>query len=170
MTTGALPSSNSTSRRSTARCRCSRLTIRSVRTELNVAPGAKVGLVMVKASSNAEGAIARNEESILRLARIDKLEFADEVPAGCVQAIVGTETIALPLAGIVDVAAEKLRLGKEREKLEKEVGGISKKLDNPGFLANAPEAVIDEQRERLEEARDRLAKVGEAVSRLDALL
>ena len=144
-------------------------TIRSVRTELNVAPGAKVGLVMVKASDAAKGAIARNEESILRLARIDNLEFADDVPSGCVQAIVGAETIALPLAGIVDVAAEKARLTKERDKLEKEAGGLAKKLENPGFLANAPEAVVEEQRERLEETRERLVKVGEAVSRLDAL-
>lgn len=144
-------------------------TIRSVRTELNVSPGARTGLVVVNASPEAEGAIARNEESIRRLARIDNLEFAAEVPSGCIQAIVGNETIALPLAGVVDFEAEKARLGKERGKLEKEAGGLARKLENPGFLSKAPAAVVEEQRERLEEARERLARIEEALGRIEAL-
>ncbi|MCC0016435.1 MAG: valine--tRNA ligase [Rhodobiaceae bacterium] len=144
-------------------------TIRSVRTELNVAAGAKTDLVVVNASSAAKGAIARNEDSLMRLARIEALSFADEVPQGCVQAVVGTETIALPLAGLVDVDAEKARLAKEQGKLDKEVADIARKLDNPGFVANAPEAVVEEQRERLAEARERLGKIGKAVERLAAL-
>ena len=64
----------------------------------------------------------------------------------------GVPALALPLAGIVDGKAEKARLEKALGKVEKEAAGIEKKLGNPGFLAKAPEEVVEENRERLAEA------------------
>ena len=75
----------------------------------------------------------------------------------------------MPLAGIVDVAAERVRLEKEIQKLEGEIAKIDAKLDNADFLKRAPEEVVEEQRERREEAEARKRKVAEALSRLSAL-
>ncbi|MFN0263558.1 valine--tRNA ligase [Tepidamorphus sp. 3E244] len=144
-------------------------TVRSVRTELNVPAGAKVPLVFVAANDTTRERFTRNEESILRLARLESVGFADAAPEGSVQLVVGEATVALVLKELVDVAAETARLTKERGKLEKEAGGLEKKLSNEGFLAKAPEEVVDEQRERLAEAQGRLAKVDEAIGRLKSL-
>ena len=73
---------------------------------------------------------------------------------------------ALPLEGVIDLAAERARLAKEIQKLDAEVAKIDAKLGNADFLKRAPEEVVDEQRERREEAVTRKAKMEEALSRL----
>ncbi len=144
-------------------------TIRSVRTELNVPAGAKIDLVAVSADEASRHRLDRAEEAVMRLARIETVTHANAVPEGAVQAVVGTDTFALPLAGVVDVAAERARLGKESDKLEKEIGGLERKLANEGFLSKAPEAVVEEQRERLVEAQAMRARLSDAIERLSAL-
>jgi len=72
----------------------------------------------------------------------------------------------IPLAGIIDFAAEKKRLSGERDKLAKDIEGTMRKLGNPDFLARAPEEVIEENRERVAEAEARIARVDEALKRL----
>jgi valyl-tRNA synthetase len=72
----------------------------------------------------------------------------------------------LPLAGVIDIAAEKTRLQKEVGKLDGEVTGIDKKLGNEQFVAKAPEEVIEEQKARREAAIDRREKILEALKRL----
>ena len=105
----------------------------------------------------------------MRLARIETITHADSAPDGSVQAVVGADTFALPLAGVVDVAAERARLGKESDKLAKEIGGLERKLANEGFLAKAPAAVVEEQRERLADALALRDKLSAALDRLSAL-
>jgi valyl-tRNA synthetase len=80
--------------------------------------------------------------------------------------VVGDATFALPLAGVIDIAAEKTRLQKEVGKLDGEVTGIDKKLGNEQFVAKAPEEVIEEQKARREAAIDRREKILEALKRL----
>ena len=72
----------------------------------------------------------------------------------------------MPLAGIIDFAAERKRLTTERDKLVKDVEGTMRKLTNPDFLARAPEEVVEENRERVAEAEARMAKIDEALARL----
>jgi len=83
-----------------------------------------------------------------------------------VQLLVRGEIAALPLAGVVDLAAERGRLEKELGKIADDISRIDKKLDNADFMARAPEEVVDEQRERRAEAVDRETKVREALERL----
>ncbi|GJE71760.1 Valine--tRNA ligase [Methylorubrum podarium] len=73
---------------------------------------------------------------------------------------------ALPLEGIVDLAAEVARLKKEAGKARTEIGKIEGKLGNADFLARAPEEVVDEQRERRDAEAARLVKIEEALARL----
>ncbi|MBB5515417.1 valyl-tRNA synthetase [Rubricella aquisinus] len=143
--------------------------IRSVRAEMNVNPGAKVPLVMVGADATAQARFARNATLIERLARVVDVTFAEAAPKGAVTLPIEGAEACLPLAGLVDVAAETARLTKALDKVEKEIGGLEKKLANEKFLAKAPEDVVAEQRERLVTAGDEAAKLRLALARVEAL-
>ncbi|TYC50375.1 valine--tRNA ligase [Rhodobacterales bacterium] len=140
--------------------------IRSVRAEMNVPAGAKVEIVVTGANEQTRQRIATHEAAIQRLARAESVVHADAAPAGSAQIIVGEASICLPLAGVIDLAAEKARLQKDAGKLEGEISKIEKKLSNPGFLAKAPEEVVDGEREKVTESRAKLQKVNIALKRL----
>jgi valyl-tRNA synthetase len=140
--------------------------IRSARAETNVPAGAQVPLVLVNPGPEVVARAARWDEALRRLARLSEVSTAAAVPAGSVQVVVRGEVAALPLAGLVDLAAEQVRLDKEAAKLNAEIAKIDAKLGNPDFIARAPEEVVEEQRERRDEAVARLAKTRDAVERL----
>jgi valyl-tRNA synthetase len=75
---------------------------------------------------------------------------------------------ALPLRGIIDLAAERSRLEKELQKVEADIKRIDAKLANADFLKRAPEEVVDAEREKREDAQLRKAKILEALERLKA--
>ena len=83
--------------------------------------------------------------------------------------LVDEATVALPIAEVIDIAQEKQRLQKEIAKAESEILKLQKKLANQQFLAKAPEAVVDEQRERLAEEESARAKLDAALKRLSAV-
>ncbi|MCX5493838.1 valine--tRNA ligase [Kaistia dalseonensis] len=141
-------------------------TVRSVRSEINVPPGAQVPLVIVGASSVTAERLATHDTLIRRLARASDITAADAPPKGAVQAVLGESTIALPLEGVIDLAAERARLGKELDKAAKEIAKIEAKLGNEQFVSRAPEEVIEEQRDRLAEASELKAKFEAALERL----
>jgi valyl-tRNA synthetase len=76
------------------------------------------------------------------------------------------ETAALPLAGVIDFAAEKARLEKEMTRVNSDIARIDAKLGNGDFLKRAPEEVVEGEREKREEAAARRAKINEALERL----
>ena len=90
-------------------------------------------------------------------------------PKGAVTITVQGATFCIPLAEVIDIAAERERLRKALEKLGKEASGIRAKLDNAAFVARAPEEVVDEQRARLEAAEEEIAILSAAEARLAAL-
>jgi valyl-tRNA synthetase len=140
--------------------------IRSIRTEIGVPGGAQVPLVFVGASEAVQARHDRLGETLKRLARLSEVGFADAAPKGAVQVIARGVTAALALEGVVDIEAEKVRLGKEIGKIDGEIAKIDAKLGNPDFLARAKEEVVEEQRERREEATARRAKLSDALTRL----
>jgi valyl-tRNA synthetase len=103
---------------------------------------------------------------IKRMAKIGDISMTDVPPAGAVQLLVRGDTVALPLKGIIDLAAEKARLEREKAKAEAEINRIDAKLANPDFVARAPEEVVEADREKREEAVARRAKILEALERL----
>ena len=143
--------------------------IRSVRAEMRVPAGAKIPMVQLELDDAGIEALARNEVLVKRLARVEEISLADEAPKGAVTVAVDGGTFCLPLADIIDVAAEKARLEKAMLKLSKEIGGLKGKLGNEKFLAKAPEAVVAENRENLARVEAEAAKITEAIARLDAL-
>jgi valyl-tRNA synthetase len=138
--------------------------LRSVRSEMNVSPAAKLP-VHVRAGASDER-FAAYRELFERVGRVSSFDEVDEFAKGTAQIVVGSVTVGLPLAGIVDMDKELARLKKEIARHEGEIAKIDAKLGNADFVARAPEEVIDEQKDRRATAaatRDRLA---EAVARL----
>ncbi|MBS8259655.1 valine--tRNA ligase [Roseibium polysiphoniae] len=140
--------------------------IRSVRAEMNIPAGAKVQLVVVGANEQTTARINTHASAIQRLARAETIEMLDAAPAGSAQIIVGEATVCIPLAGVIDLGAEKARLTKDAGKLEGEISKIEKKLGNPGFLAKAPQDVVDGEKEKVTEAKAKLEKIQVALGRL----
>jgi valyl-tRNA synthetase len=139
--------------------------IRSVRSEMNVPAASQIPLVLI-AGDETRARAGRWNDALKRLARLSDVAFASAPSAGSVQLLVRGEIAALPLAGVIDLAAERSRLEKELTKIADDVSRIDKKLDNADFMARAPEEVVEEQRERREEALDRESKVRAALERL----
>ncbi|MCB1484700.1 MAG: class I tRNA ligase family protein, partial [Hyphomicrobiaceae bacterium] len=135
--------------------------IRSVRTEMNVPAGAKVPLVIIGADSALKDRAVRNDDTIKRLARLDDISFANAEPKGAALIVSGETTAALPLAGIIDMAAEKKRLAKAIESATSDLAKMDAKLSNPSFVERAkPEAIA--------EARARKAELEADITRLSA--
>ncbi|WP_119678363.1 valine--tRNA ligase [Indioceanicola profundi] len=142
-------------------------TIRTVRSEMNVPPSAQIPLVLKDAGQTASTLAERHRELITRLARLSDIEVTQvEPPKGSAQAVVEDATVVLPLAEFIDIEAEKARLNKEIGKLDGEISRIDAKLGNPKFVANAPEEIIEEQRERREGFEAARAKLTDALQRL----
>jgi valyl-tRNA synthetase len=140
--------------------------IRSVRTEVNIAGGAQVELVIVGANLATRAIVGTWEAMLARQARASSISFADSAPPQSAQMVVRGTTIAMPLAGLIDLGSEKARLAKELGKLDGDIAGVERKLSNPDFVAKAPEEVIEDNRERIAEAKARQAKIKDALARL----
>ncbi|MGE5260003.1 MAG: valine--tRNA ligase, partial [Actinomycetota bacterium] len=143
--------------------------VRSVRAEMNVPAGAKVPLTIAGAIDETKARVARHQETLMRLARLDKIDYG-RPQAGAVQIVLEEATLALPLAGIIDIDAEQKRLKREIDKVGSEIRQIDAKLGNEKFVSRAPEHVVEEQRERRSEAEATAAKLEQALKRLEAAL
>ena len=138
--------------------------IRNARAEKNI-PFSKKAKVYI--------ATAQPEVFAKSTAFLEKLASASEVEVGesftlenPVQIVTPHATVYLPLGDLVDLDKERARLAKEKEACEKEIEFISKKLSNENFVSKAPAAVVDQQRQKLEAARKKLAGVEESLKQL----
>jgi valyl-tRNA synthetase len=143
--------------------------IRALRSEMNVPAGARLVLGHKDASAAATARLKTHADIIRTLARLEKIEPDTGTARGAVQIVVPEATLVLPLAGVIDAAAERGRLGKEIGRLAGEIDKIDKKLANPGFLAKADPEVVEEQRERRQDAEAARARLATALERLGAL-
>jgi valyl-tRNA synthetase len=144
--------------------------VRALRTEMNVAPGAQVNLVIKDAGSDTKDRVAQYGDLIKRLARAEQIDVTGgEPPKGAAQIVMDEATVFLPLAGIIDIAKERARLTKELDKTKSEAERIEKKLGNPQFVSRADPAVIEEQRAKLAEFEQAKAKLTQALERLAAV-
>ena len=143
--------------------------IRSTRQQLHVPAGAKLQLLQVDLDETGKASLSNNMDLILKLARISEITESADLPKGAVTVPAAGGTFALPIADVIDIAEEIARLDKTTAKLEKEIGGLSGRLNNPKFVSSAPEDVVAETRANLEARAEELAKLKEAKDRLSAL-
>ncbi len=140
--------------------------IRSVRAEMNIPPATLTPLVLAGASAETKGRAQRWNDVVKRMARLADISFADRAPEGAVQLLVRGEVAALPLKGLIDFSAERARLDKELARAEADIKRVDAKLANEKFVANAPEEIVEEEKEKREAAVARKARIVEALERL----
>jgi valyl-tRNA synthetase len=138
--------------------------VRSVRSEMNVPPSATMPVLLRDATPETLARAARWNDTIRRLARATDVQaLKADMPKGSAQAVLDEATVVLPLAGTIDLEAERARLAKERDRTLSEIAKVVKKLANAEFVRRAPEEVVAEN-------RDRLAAFQAEVARLEAAL
>jgi valyl-tRNA synthetase len=141
--------------------------VRAVRAEMNVPPGTPAPILLRDAAPETLARAARWIDAIRRLARAPELKpLLGEMPKGSAQAVLDEATVILPLAEVIDLGTERLRLAKERDKAAGEATKLAQKLDNVDFVRRAPEEVVEENRERLATARAEVARLEAALRRL----
>ncbi len=140
--------------------------VRARRAEMNVPPSKKAHLTVVTAR---EDLFAQGEAFLRRLAYGESVTFTAVSPAdqqGMVSAVTADATVFMPLSELVDLAKEKARLQKDLGKKQGELKGLEAKLQNPGFLNKAPEAVVAAEKDRAEKLRTLISKLTEQLAAL----
>jgi valyl-tRNA synthetase len=135
--------------------------VRNVRAELNVPPSRPVALVVRPADAAAAELFESVRDVLWKFGHLSELTIdpAATAPAQAMTAVVTGAELYLPLAGLVDIAAELERLRKERSRLEAEVARAQKKLANPQFVAKAPADVVEGERAKLADYEAKLQAV-----------
>src|SRR5699024_4672594 len=135
--------------------------VRALRSEMRLNPGERVPLI---ASGNAE-VLNANRPYLMALARLTDVQVVDTLPElGAPVQVVGNTQLMLHVE--IDVEAERQRLNKEADRLQGEIAKAEGKLANENFVQRAPEAVVEQERKRLEGFADTLARINEQLARL----
>jgi valyl-tRNA synthetase len=139
--------------------------VRAARNELNVSPGTRMPFLVRDAAATTLERLARQAPALARLARIDRTE--GEAPAGgAVQVVIDEATFVLPLAGVIDLDAERARLAKAIAAAEKERDSLAGRLGNASFIERAkPEAVEKARADHADKAAE-AERLGAALARL----
>lgn len=143
--------------------------VRNIRGEMNISPAKAVPLIMHNGSETDKRRYEDNQNFLMSLAKLESIDWknaGDTLPVAAT-ALVGNMDLLIPMAGLIDVNAEKARLNKEVEKLSKEQQRISGKLSNANFVDKAPEAVVAKEKEKLAEVESALNKLKAQVAQLD---
>jgi valyl-tRNA synthetase len=141
--------------------------IRTVRAEMNVPPSIKIPVYLREAAPQTIARAKTWEDAASRLARAAAIAAAPEtVPPGSAQIVLDEATLILPLAGLIDLDAERTRLERERQRAAGEVEKVVRKLENADFVARAKPEVVEDNRERERAGRLEVARLEAALSRI----
>jgi valyl-tRNA synthetase len=135
--------------------------VRNIRAEVNVPPGKKVELWLKPSGAAEEGILRRNENYVRRFCNTSSLTLDASLapPDKAMTAIVTGAELYLPLAGLIDIGQEIARLEKELAHLNAEVERVEKKLANEGYIAKAPAHVVEQERAKGQDYREKRDKV-----------
>lgn len=141
--------------------------IRSVRADMNVPAKAQVELLVKDACEMTKKGFESYGGIIKTMARLSSIDYTDKAPKGAIQTLVGQTTLILPIADLIDLNQERERLKKEILKLDENIKKLSQQLDNKNFVANAPEEIIEEKREIVEQDNQKKEKLYKALEQLN---
>ena len=142
--------------------------VRNIRGEMNIPPGKALTLMLANGSEHDQSRLDANAQFLKKLAKLDDiiwLAAGEEAPVAAT-ALVGELEILVPMADLIDKDAELARLGREVEKLEKDVARIQGKLGNASFVDKAPAAVVEKEREKMQAQQQALDKLQEQAQRI----
>jgi len=142
--------------------------VRNIRWEMNVSPSQMVEVVLLSHNSKSLEILAQYKMYIENLARANRITITQrgERPRAAATAVAQDVEIFLPLEGIIDFTEEEKRLQKEIAKIDEELVFLTKKLANENFLSRAPEAIIEKERLKTRELREKRDTLEEGLNRI----
>ncbi len=142
--------------------------IRKIRSEMNISPAKVIPLLLADGDAGDRARVAKFAAQIAFLARTEAPQWVASGAAetAAAAAVVGTLRVMIPLAGLIDLDAEKTRLGKEIARIEIEIGKCEGKLGNANFIAHAPAAVVAQERQRIVDWNTTLEALREQATKL----
>ena len=146
--------------------------IRNARAEMDVPPSKKAKVIIVPAEGK-KSAVEATKEYFVTLASASMVEIAEteeNIPEDAVSVVINGARIFIPLDELVDFEKEKERLTKEKAKLEGEIKRVNGKLSNQGFLAKAPESLVNEEKAKKEKFEEMMKSVLERLENIEAKL
>ncbi|MFH1712056.1 MAG: class I tRNA ligase family protein, partial [Patescibacteria group bacterium] len=138
--------------------------LRNVRARYKIPNKEKLSAIIVAGTH-----LQDQSEIIKKLARVENLSFDDKAtkPSGSSSAVIGNIQVYVPLEGIVNLEAEKQKLGKELAQVGAYTASLTKKLANESFIRNAPEEVVEQQRQALKEAEEKEQVLKQEIDNLE---
>ena len=144
--------------------------LRNVRQSFNISPSVKCD-IEIRAEKSEKPIFEAIEAYIKRLARVENISYADmdaSVPPKSATAVVSASKIILPLADLIDLDAEAARQQKKLDKLTAEKKSLSGRINNPKFVANAPQELIEQTKSRISEIEIQEKTISELIQSLKA--
>ncbi len=134
---------------------------------MGVPPSVKAPVLLRDAAPETQARAARWADAAARLARVSAITPAPaDPPSGSAQIVLDEAILFLPLAGLIDLDAERARLARERDRAAGDRDKVLRKLDNADFVARAKPEVVEENRERAREAGREIERLDGALARL----
>jgi valyl-tRNA synthetase len=147
------------------------LGVRQIRGEMDIPPGRPLPVILENASEADERRAAEHVSLLERVGRVESVTLlADgEEPPAAATALLDETRLLVPMKGMIDVAAERKRLGKQMDKVQADLSRARAKLDNPNFVNNAPADVVTQEKQRAAEFERQAAQLSEQLEKLDEL-
>jgi valyl-tRNA synthetase len=145
--------------------------IRQIRGEANLPRSTTLQVRLADATATDRARVERHASHLRKLSGLERIEFLPpgESVKGSATALLGAMRILVPLAGLIDVGAERDRLGKQLAKTHDDLGKVRRKLENQSFVANAPPDIVAKEQARIAELEQRAAQLDQQIARLAEL-
>ena len=147
------------------------LGVRQIRGEMDIPPGKPLPVILENASE-ADGRRAAEHAPLLeRVGRVESviLLAAGEEPPAAATALLDETRLLVPMKGLIDVDAERKRLGKQLQKIQADLDRSRAKLGNPNFVNNAPADVVTQEKQRAADFERQIGQLGEQLEKLDEI-
>jgi len=147
------------------------LGVRQIRGEMDIPPGKPLPVILQNASEEHAQRAEEHATLLQRVGRVEsvtRLAEGDEPPASAM-ALLDDLRLLVPMKGLIDVDAERKRLGKQMGKVQADLDRARAKLDNPNFVSNAPADVVTQEKQRAADFERQIAQLGEQLEKLDEL-
>jgi len=147
------------------------LGLRQIRGEMDISPGKPLKVLLQHAAAPDRERAARHALLLTRVGRVESVEILEDgqEPPAAATALLGDMRLLVPMKGLIDVEAERSRLGKQMDKVRAELARANGKLGNDNFVNNAPAAVVEQERQRAQEFQRTIESLEEQLRKLEAL-
>ncbi|MFT5483786.1 MAG: valyl-tRNA synthetase [Halieaceae bacterium] len=145
--------------------------IRNIRGEMNISPATPLNVLLRNGKATDKSRLQQNEQLLNKLAKLSSIRWLeeDEIAPPASTQLIGSLEVLVPMAGLIDKAAEEERLNKEIDRLRTELERVSGKLENAKFVDRAPAEVVAGERQKLHDLKIALGKLEELLAQLSLL-